>query len=73
MQVSAVPGTHCPKEGKPRLYITDNVPEEVPDSAYYRRLVADGSLILAASGANANAGSFSDKIQETAKEKGGKK
>ena len=73
MKVSAAPGARCPKEGKPRQYITDNVPEEVPDSAYYRRLVADGSLILTASEANANAGLSSDKTQETAKEKGGKK
>ena len=43
MKVSAAPGTRCPKEGKPREYITE--PEEVPDTAYYRRLVDDGSLV----------------------------
>jgi hypothetical protein len=73
MKVSAAPGTRCPKEGKPREYITDNIPEEVPDSAYYRRLVADGSLVPAASVADANTGSVSDKSQETAKVKGGNK
>jgi hypothetical protein len=45
MKVTAAPGTQCPKEGKPREYITDSVPVEVPDSAYYRRLVSDGSLV----------------------------
>jgi hypothetical protein len=45
MLVQSVPGSRCPKEGKPREYITDQTPEEVPDSAYYIRLVADGSLI----------------------------
>jgi hypothetical protein len=44
MKVQAAPGAKCPKEGKPREYITDNMPVEVPDSAYYIRLVADGSL-----------------------------
>ena len=45
MRVMAAPGTKCPKEGKPREYITDSTAEEVPDSTYYRRLVADGSLV----------------------------
>jgi hypothetical protein len=31
-------------ENNPREYITDAEPVEVPDTAYYRRLVADGSL-----------------------------
>lgn len=44
MKVQAAPGTRCPKEGKPREYISDNRAEEVADSAYYLRLVADGSL-----------------------------
>jgi len=32
-------------EGRPREYITDTAAAEVPDTAYYRRLLADGSLI----------------------------
>ena len=48
MKAQAAQGTRCPKEGKPREYITDNAAEEVPDSAYYRRLVADGSLVILA-------------------------
>lgn len=46
MQVIAAAGTRCPKEGKPREYITDQQPVTVPDTSYYRRMVADGSLIL---------------------------
>lgn len=45
MIVKAAPGTRCPKEGNPRQYITDSAADDVQDSAYYRRLVADGSLI----------------------------
>jgi len=44
-KVQASPGLHCPKEGKPRQYITDEKPVEVPESAYYRRLLDDGSLV----------------------------
>jgi len=44
MLVKSKPGTRCPKEGKPREYITGAY-MQVPASAYYRRLVAEGSLI----------------------------
>lgn len=46
MKVMAKPGTQCPKEGKPREYIIDSVAEEVPETAYYKRLVDDGSLVI---------------------------
>ena len=65
MLVKSVPGSRCPKEGNPRVYITDQTPEEVPDSAYYIRLVADGSLIPASNGGVIPPG-------ETRKTKGGK-
>jgi hypothetical protein len=72
MQVQAAPGTRCPKEGKPREYINDNTPEDVPDSAYYLRLKADGSLVenkeAAPAVIPAKAG-----IQNKENEKGGKK
>lgn len=45
MKVVSKPGTTTPKEDKPREYITDKEPVEVPDTAYYQRLVADGSLL----------------------------
>ena len=45
MRVKASPGLSCPMEGDPRAYIIDK-PEgvEVEDTAYYRRLIDDGSL-----------------------------
>lgn len=46
MNVIAAPGIKCPKEENPREYIDDQNPQEVPDTAYYRRLVDDGSLVL---------------------------
>lgn len=50
MKVIAAPGARCPMEGTPRKYITDAEAVEVPASAYYRRLVADGSLVIPAAG-----------------------
>jgi len=47
MLVVAKEGTRCPKEGNPREYVTDDKPVEVPDTAYYRRLAAEGSLVKA--------------------------
>lgn len=62
MNVKATPGTQCPMEGRPRTYIGDAETVTVPDSAYYRRLLDDGSLVL-------------DKadIADAAERKGGKK
>jgi hypothetical protein len=37
-------------EGRPREYITDSAAVEVPETAYYRRLIADGSLVKAGPG-----------------------
>lgn len=45
MKVHAAPGLYCPMENNPREYISDAVPVDVPDTAYYRRLVDDGSLV----------------------------
>jgi len=50
MKVIAAKGTRCPKEGYPREYIADAAAVDVPDTAYYKRLVKDGSLILAHEG-----------------------
>jgi len=44
MQVIAKKGKPCPMEGQPKKYIGDSKMVEVPESAYYRRLVRDGSL-----------------------------
>lgn len=48
MKVKAAKGLQCPMEGKPREYITDKVAVEVSDTPYYRRMLADGSLVAAA-------------------------
>jgi hypothetical protein len=45
MKVIAKEGTKCPMEGAPRKYITDKEAVDVPVTAYYQRLVNDGSLI----------------------------
>lgn len=45
MIVKAASGLKVPKEGKPRQYITDVESVEVPDTAYYRRRVAEGDLV----------------------------
>lgn len=46
MQVKAAPGLQCPMENKRDQYITDEKTVTVPATAYYRRLVDDGSLVL---------------------------
>lgn len=46
MRVKATPGLQCPKEQNPREYIgDDDAGVEVEASAYYRRLLDDGSLV----------------------------
>jgi len=71
MKVLAAKGLKCPKEGKPREYITDSEPVDVPDdSTYYRRLIADGSLLI-----SEDKSYTSDKTYEAKniKKEGGKK
>lgn len=48
MMVIAPKGQTCPREGTPRKYITDGEAVDVPESAYYLRLIDDGSLVRAA-------------------------
>jgi hypothetical protein len=45
MLVQSAPGTRTPKEANPREYITDTCPVDFIDTAYYRRLLDDGSLV----------------------------
>lgn len=47
MLVRAAPGIKVPMEEKPRDYITDAAPIDVPESAYYLRRLADGDLVQA--------------------------
>lgn len=46
MKVKAAAGVKVPMEGAPRKYITDAQEQEVPASAYYRRRVAEGDLVV---------------------------
>ena len=43
--VKAAPGTQCPHEHFPREYIGDSIPVRVPMTSFYRRRIADGSLV----------------------------
>ncbi|WP_027181647.1 DUF2635 domain-containing protein [Oleidesulfovibrio alaskensis] len=45
MLVQAVRGVRVPAEDTPRRHIDDSAPVEVPDTAYYRRRMADGDLV----------------------------
>ena len=47
MMVRAAQGLLVPKEGKPREYITDAEPAEVPETPYYLRRLVDGDLVAA--------------------------
>jgi len=44
MLVKAAPGLKVPMEGRPRGFISGPDPVRVPDTAYYQRMVSDGSL-----------------------------
>lgn len=45
MLVKSAPGTRCPMERRPRKYISDTTPMDVPNTTFYRRLVKEGSLV----------------------------
>ncbi|MFV2030596.1 DUF2635 domain-containing protein [Neisseria sp. S1] len=45
IKVTAADGLRVPKEGRPHDYIGQEA-TEVPDTLYYRRLIADGDLIV---------------------------
>ena len=53
MQVIAAAGIQVPMEDKPREYITDSQAVDVPASAYYLRMLADGDLLPAEDPASA--------------------
>lgn len=63
MKVKAPQGLKCPKEGKPREYITDDEKGvDVPDSSrYYRKLVIEGSLLVVSEAAGKAASRKSEK------------
>lgn len=45
IMVIAPNGLRCPRQNGSAM-IGDDAPVEVPDNRYYRRMVADGSLLL---------------------------
>lgn len=45
MIVKAAPNLRVPKEDKPREYITEDEPVDVPESTYYLRCLAEGDLV----------------------------
>ena len=45
MKVIAAKGLRVPMQDKPRSYIGDAEAIDVPDSAYYRRRIAEGDLL----------------------------
>lgn len=45
MIVKAAPGLKVPREDKPREYITEAKPVDVPESAYYLRRLDEGDLV----------------------------
>lgn len=47
MLVKAVNGIKVPMENKPRSYITEAEAVDVPETAYYRRRLRDGNLVVA--------------------------
>jgi hypothetical protein len=55
MIVKAAPGLKVPREDKPREYITEASPVDVPESAYYLRRLADGDLVQAPAKVKASA------------------
>lgn len=44
--VKAAPGIKVPREDKPTTHIDDTTPVSITPSAYYRRRIADGDLIV---------------------------
>jgi hypothetical protein len=46
IKVVAKKGTKCPMQNRPKRYITDTKPVDVPDNSYYKRLIRDGSLVV---------------------------
>lgn len=66
MKVIAANGSKCPKEGNPREYITDSEAVDVPETAYYKRLIKDGSLTVQTVQA-------AQTVETVSKKEGGKK
>lgn len=55
MIVKAAPGLQVPREDKPREYITEAKPVDVPESAYYLRRLDEGDLVPGETAAESSA------------------
>lgn len=55
MIVKAAPGLKVPREDKPREYITEAKPVDVPESAYYLRRLDEGDLVSGETAAESTA------------------
>jgi len=60
MMVKAKPGTQCPRLDSRMPPIGDSKAEAVADIAYYRRRIADGSLIPATDAGNLSGNQAAD-------------
>ncbi|EEF2420169.1 hypothetical protein NCL57_002058 [Salmonella enterica] len=61
MKVKAAPGVKVPREENARRYITSDADVTVEDSAYYRRQISAGDLILVTGTDNKKAVKIADK------------
>lgn len=61
MKVKAAPGVKVPREENARRYITSDTDVTVEDSAYYRRQISAGDLILVTGTDNKKAVKTADK------------
>ncbi len=68
MKVKAAPGMKFPMEDNARKYITTEA-VTIENTAYYRRAVQDGDLILVKDGPEANVTAEQDAVQVKAKAK----
>lgn len=68
MKVMAKPGCICPQEDPKAAPIGDSVGVEVPPTPYYRRRIADGSLLLAVNATGVKPATASTKNGSAAKE-----
>lgn len=55
LTIKAAAGLRVPTEGNARRYITETTPVTVTDSAYYRRLLASGDVVLSDNSAETEA------------------
>ncbi|MCL2219329.1 MAG: DUF2635 domain-containing protein [Chitinispirillia bacterium] len=68
VKVMAKPGCMCPQEDPKAVPVNDTVGVDVPLTPYYRRRIADGSLLLAVNAEDVKPTTASNKKVFAAKE-----